>query len=91
MLKRLDVATYKALSFVKNGSWKSGTIAVGLKEGGVGWALDQNNEHLMTANMITEVHRATKAIIVGSIKVHDYNSGTCPPPELPSSGIRITE
>lgn len=91
MLKQLDVATYKALSSVKSDLWKSGTIALGLKEGGVGWALDQNNEHLITANMRTEVHRATKSIIVGSIKVHDYSSGACPPPELPSSGIRITE
>ena len=43
MLKRVDVATYKVFDDAKNGKFKPGVQVMGFAEGGVGWALDDNN------------------------------------------------
>jgi len=40
MLKHVDVATYNSFMDAKNGTWKPGIEALGLKEGGVDYALD---------------------------------------------------
>ena len=42
MLKHVDVATYKSFMAAKNGTWKAGVQVLGLKEGGVDYALDDN-------------------------------------------------
>ncbi|WP_199873438.1 hypothetical protein [Ideonella sp. A 288] len=44
----------------------------GLKEGGVGEALDKHNEKLATADMKKRVDAAKADIIAGKIKVADY-------------------
>ena len=46
MVKRVDVATYNAFDQAKNGTFKAGVSVLGLKEDGVGWALDDNNKAL---------------------------------------------
>ncbi len=74
MLKRVDVAAYNAFNDVKNGTWTSGTQVLGLKEDGVGWALDEYNQDLVTGDMKTKVDAAKAAILDGSVKVHDYRS-----------------
>jgi len=52
---------------------------LGLKEGGVGWALDDNNKDLITAEMKAAVEKAQADIISGAIQVHDYMSdNSCP-------------
>jgi basic membrane lipoprotein Med (substrate-binding protein (PBP1-ABC) superfamily) len=48
MVKRVDNAVYDSFMQVKNGTWKAGVTAKGLKEGGVDWALDENNRKLIT-------------------------------------------
>lgn len=67
MLKRVDVAVYN----VSKGH-KPGISALGLKEGGVDYALDKNNEKLVTADMKKKVEAAKADIISGKIKVADY-------------------
>jgi basic membrane protein A len=47
---------------------------LGLKEGGVDWALDQHNEKLITPEMKAKVDQAKADIIAGKITVHDYMS-----------------
>ena len=47
---------------------------LGLKEGGVDWALDKNNEKLVTPEMKAKVDAAKADIIAGKITVHDYMS-----------------
>lgn len=74
MLKRVDVAVYNSAMAVKDGSWKAGVTTLGLAEDGVGWALDDNNRSLITADMSTRVESARADIIAGKIKVHDYMS-----------------
>ena len=66
MVKRVD------------GTWQAGISVLGLKEGGVDWAVDQYNENLITPEMKAKVEQAEKDIIDGKIKVQDYmEANTC--------------
>jgi basic membrane protein A and related proteins len=67
MVKGVDVAVFNAFK-----GTTPGVIALGLKEGGVGYALDKHNEKLVTADMKTKVEAAKADIIAGKIKVVDY-------------------
>jgi basic membrane protein A len=79
MLKRVDVAVDKAFTDAKNGQWTSGIEVLGLAEGGVDYALDDNNAKLITADMKAAADQAKADIISGKITVHDYMSDkTCP-------------
>jgi basic membrane protein A len=82
MLKRVDNAVYDAFMDVKNGAsaeeW-SGVKVLGLAEDGVGYALDEHNEKLITDEMKTAVEEAKAKIVSGEIEVHDYMSdSSCP-------------
>ena len=50
MVKRVDTAVYNAFKGLKDGSWKPGVEVLGLAQGGVGWALDEHNESLVSAD-----------------------------------------
>jgi basic membrane protein A len=67
MLKRVDVAVYNVSK-----SFKPGLTVLGLKEGGVDYAMDDNNAKLVTADMKKKVEAAKSDIISGKIKVADY-------------------
>ncbi len=67
MVKRVDVAVYNAFKGVT-----PGMAALGLKEGGVDYALDENNAKLVSAEMKKKVDAAKADIISGKIKVIDY-------------------
>jgi basic membrane protein A len=67
MVKRVDVAVYNAAKKVT-----PGVTVLGLKEGGVDYALDKNNEKLVSADMKKKVDAAKADIIAGKIKVADY-------------------
>ncbi len=74
MLKRVDVAAYNAFTEGKDGTWKAGFKVLGLAEGGVGWALDEHNEGLITAEMKAAVEKAEADIKSGALVVVDYMS-----------------
>jgi basic membrane protein A len=74
MLKRVDVAAYASFKAARDGAWKPGVSVLGLKEDGVGWALDDNNKGLITPEMKAAADKAKADIIAGTIKVHDYMS-----------------
>jgi basic membrane protein A len=74
MLKRVDVAAYNSFKAAREGSWKPGVSVLGLKEDGVGWALDENNKALITPEMKAAADKARADIIAGSVKIHDYMS-----------------
>ena len=79
MLKRVDVAVYNAFNDAKNDSFSYGFNVLGLKEGGVDYAMDNNNKPLVNADMQAAVEKAKAAIIAGDITVHDYMSdNNCP-------------
>ncbi len=73
MVKRVDVAVYNAFKGVT-----PGVTTLGLKEGGVGVALDQYNARLVTPAMLERVEAARADIVSGKIKVIDYMThGSC--------------
>ena len=67
MVKRVDVAVYQAFKGVTPGA-----TSLGLKEGGVDYAMDEHNAKLVTADMKKKVDAAKADIIAGKIKVIDY-------------------
>jgi basic membrane protein A len=78
MVKRVDMVAYDSFKHAKDGSWKPGVTVLGLKEGGVDWALDQYNEKLVSPEMKSKVETAKADIVAGKIVVHDYMSdNTC--------------
>jgi len=79
MLKRVDLAVYNAFKTAQDGSWKPGLQVLGLAEDGVGWALDEYNQSLVTEEMKAKVEQAKKDIVAGTIQVHDYTAdSSCP-------------
>ncbi|HEV7318010.1 MAG TPA: BMP family ABC transporter substrate-binding protein [Ensifer sp.] len=79
MLKRVDVAVYEAFTAAKNDKFEFGISNLGLKEDGVGYALDDNNKALVTPEMLDAVEKVKAEIIAGKVQVHDYMSDeACP-------------
>ena len=79
MLKRVDVAVYNAFMDSKNDAFSTGVNVLGLAEGGVDYAMDENNKDLVTEDMLKAVEDAKAKIIAGDIQVHDYMSDeSCP-------------
>jgi len=77
MMKRVDNAVYDA--FKAGDALEAGFNVMGLNNGGVGYALDDNNAPLITEEMKAALDAAEAAIIAGEIQVHNYNSDeTCP-------------
>jgi basic membrane protein A and related proteins len=72
MLKRVDIAVYRAFTTARDGTWKPGTQVLGLAEDGVGYAIDQYDAALITPAMKAKVDAARADIIAGRIKVTDY-------------------
>jgi len=67
MVKRVDVAVYTAFKAVT-----PGVTNLGLKEGGVDVAIDENNAKLVTPDMKKKVDAARADIISGKVKVIDF-------------------
>jgi basic membrane protein A len=79
MLKRVDLAVYESFMQMKAGQFQAGTVDLGLKEGGVDWALDKDNRALITPAMEQRINAARQDIVSGKIKVVDYRTAnTCP-------------
>jgi basic membrane protein A len=79
MVKRVDVAVYTTFMDGKNGTFTGGLQHLGLKEGGVDYAMDDNNKDLVTADMKAAAEKAKQEIIDGKIEVHDYTTDNqCP-------------
>ena len=67
MVKRVDVAVYTLAK-----KTTPGVTVLGLKEGGVDYAMDQYNASLVPADMKKRVDAAKADIIAGKIAVADY-------------------
>ena len=79
MLKRVDVAAYDVYQSAMDGTWSAGIRNLGLAEDGVGWALDEHNEMLISMGMSEQVAAASAAIVAGDLEVHDYMAtNSCP-------------
>ena len=67
MVKRVDRAVEQAFRGVK-----PGITTLGLKEGGVDYAVDQHNDRLLTPAMRQAAEAARAAIVAGRLPVTDY-------------------
>ena len=77
MLKRVDVAVYEAMKAGEN--VETGVFTMGLSDEGVGYALDDNNAPLITAEMQAMVDEARQKIIDGDLEVTAYyTNDSCP-------------
>lgn len=77
MLKRVDNAVFAAFS--EGAEMETGIHVMDLAAGGVGWALDEHNEALISDEMRAAVEAASAAIIAGEVVVHDYMAdSSCP-------------
>ena len=77
MLKRVDNAVFTAMS--DGADMETGIVVMDLAAGGVGWALDEHNEALISEEMRAAVAAAEASIISGELAVHDYMSdSSCP-------------
>ena len=77
MLKRVDVAVYDA--FTEGAALTTGFNVLGISNGGIDYAVDDNNAAVFTADIAAAVEAAKAGIMDGSIKVHDYMSdSSCP-------------
>ena len=77
MLKRVDNAVYDAMS--EGPGLETGVQVMDLASGGVGWALDEHNEELITDEMRAAMEGAEAAIASGETGVHDYMAdSSCP-------------
>lgn len=73
MVKRVDAAVKRAFSEGASESGPgSGIESIGLKEGGIDWALDDNNRKEISPEEETKVNKIRQDIIDGKIKVIDY-------------------
>ena len=77
MLKRVDVAVFDSMTAGE--TLTTGVTVLGLADEGVGYALDEHNADLVSAEMKAAVDEARAAIIAGDLAVHDYSSDdSCP-------------
>ncbi|KPP84193.1 MAG: basic membrane protein A-like protein [Rhodobacteraceae bacterium HLUCCA08] len=77
MVKRVDNAVHDA--FTAGPEVETGLVVMGVANGGVGYAVDEFNEALLSDEMRAAVEEAAAAISDGSLMVHDYMSDeTCP-------------
>ncbi len=74
MVKRVDLAAYNTYDQAAKGTWTAGLTVLGLAEGGVDWALDDNNASLVDAEMKSKIDAIRSDIVSGKIVVHDYMS-----------------
>ncbi|WP_116083213.1 BMP family protein [Tropicimonas sp. IMCC34011] len=78
MTKRVDNAVYDVM--MSGDDLETGTVQIlGLADDGVGYAVDEYNEEMITEEMAARVEEAKANIISGDVEVHDYTSDdSCP-------------
>ena len=72
MLKRVDVAVYETIKSAFEKKFQAGVVRFGLKDSGIDWALDKNNESLWSPTEKNRMSEIKKLIISKKITVPDY-------------------
>lgn len=72
MMKRVDVAVYDTIAQTLNGKFAPGVVRFGLKDEGVDYALDKDNEGILDPAIRQKANDIKSQIISGKIKVPDY-------------------
>jgi basic membrane protein A len=69
MVKQVDNAVYMTVQAALEGTFEGGLREFGLEDEGIGYAVDQYNEDLITDEMLAKVEEAKAAIVAGEIVV----------------------
>jgi basic membrane protein A len=69
MLKRVDMATYEVIRSVVEGNFVGGIQTFGLENEGVGYALDEYNQALLSADLVAAVEAVKQDILAGTLEV----------------------
>ncbi len=69
MVKKVDNAVYMTVQAALEGTFEGGLREFGLEDEGIGYAVDQYNEDLITDEMLAKVEEAKAAIVAGEIVV----------------------
>ncbi len=73
MVKRVDTQAYDMIKSVTDGTFKGGSVTFyGLKEGGVGFAMDEYNKGLIPDDVVAQVDALKAKVISGEIVVPNY-------------------
>lgn len=72
MVKHVDNGVYETIQSVRDGKFIAGEVSMGLKEGGVGYSLDEFNKSLITPEILQKAEALKQEIITGKIQVPDY-------------------
>ncbi len=73
MVKRVDTQAYDMIKSVTDGTFKGGSVTFyGLKEGGVGSAMDEYNKGLIPDDVVAQVDALKAKVISGEIVVPNY-------------------
>lgn len=79
MVKRIDLAAYRAVKDAHDGTWKPGVVHYGVKDDGVEWAYDEYNKSLISEDMLAKLKQMKQDIIDGKIKIVNYTeANSCP-------------
>lgn len=70
MMKRVDVAVFDTIKATINGKYRSGVQVFGLKQGGVGYAVNDYNRKLIS-DIVPRLEALKRDIIAGKITVPD--------------------
>ena len=74
LVKRVDLAVCDTLKQSREGTWKAGIKYLGIREGALDYAVDENNRGLLSEKLIEEVSSAKERIINGMITVNSYSA-----------------
>jgi basic membrane protein A len=80
MLKRVDLVVQTSFTdAASDDTFEPGRVDLGLSDDGVGYAVDENNEELITDEMAAAVEELKADIIAGDVEIHDYyTDNACP-------------
>lgn len=79
MLKRVDIAAYETFKDAADGKFSPGVRILGVAEGGVDWAQDENNADLITPEIKAAIEKAKADIVSGDVTVTSYyTNNSCP-------------
>lgn len=76
MLKRVDVVIENLMTDTMKGEWRAGTKVYGMKDGAVGWALDNNNRGLISPDLEARITEVQDDIVSGRLVVTPFKSLT---------------
>lgn len=79
MVKRIDLAAYRAVKSAYEGNWEAGIQYYGVKDDGVEWAYDEHNKELISEEILAKLKDIKQKIIAGDIEIVNYTeNNSCP-------------